>query len=477
MDATEPAPPDASGDDEDDSDTPWRDPRTWKTVRRKLQRQRAQEKLTITVHVTVDDGGASAEIGAPANQKRKKKTALPPSKQADAQTLIASMGHVSPATAAHTFASGSITGTLATKVDAAALRKFEPKWPFNLAAAKKNVRNSRNEFDNYQGRGGTPGENTHMDTAPKIMTSTTGNNGFAVAVDKKTSYCTVLVFKSKKEAYKVIIKHGESASKFKHELKYARPDNGTEISNVRCGMELAKLGQSMEVANTASPNEIHCAEKRIGMLISMAIALIDHACMPWQVWDYAVVHANTIWNMIVRQRACSSPWEQWRREKPILNGMDIFGERWLIKRDSSKSGEPQLVDKIGYFVGRSERQPGSRKFVVPKEGAHWEEITTANCTTLDSLRERRLTPPDEMLDLFKTESKAMFEERIDRMRVEHVPRNDTPQGMTPNQGEADKAKRIFDESESGDETNLDTYRPSDGEGSIVKISKLRQFPD
>ena len=365
-------------------------------------------RISPSGEITVRVGG-----GARANKPGPKKFSatgagagrtIPARSKISAQTVIASLGHISSQAAAKTVE--RMVGKMRERVDLQEVRAFVPRFPFNVAGTRKKIRRSMNDFQSFKGDGKTPGNLTQYDTV-SFTESIRGFSGAAVAIDACVGYGTMRLFRGKRDAGGVIDQHAASAKRFGVDLEYGRPDNGTEISNASCKARFDACGQIMEVASTANPNHIAKAERRIGLLLGMAIAMIDHAFMPWCFWDAAMEAANDTLNGIVRNGEERSPYEQWRQgERWIKHDADIFGERWMLKKVRRKGGDPTGVDRIGYYVRNCDRQPGQKVFMVPPVhgGEKWTRISWGNSRKLDDLTMRRTKPPTEMKVLFEAKS-------------------------------------------------------------------------
>ena len=191
----------------------------------------------------------------------------------------------------------------------------------------------------------------HSDVCgPMSITARGGYSYFITFTDDHSRYGYVYLMKYKSEAFEKFKEYKSDVEKqLDKSIKILRSDRGGEYLSDEFQDYLKKNGIVPQRTPPYTPQLNGVSERRNRTLLDMVRSMMSHAHLPKSFWGYALETASYILNHVPTKTVDSTPYEIWKRKKPNLKYMKIWGCPAFVKRVDSDKLEAKS-DKC-VFVG------------------------------------------------------------------------------------------------------------------------------
>ena len=203
----------------------------------------------------------------------------------------------------------------------------------------------------------------HMDLfGPVNVLSISRKRYCLVIVDDFSKFSWTYFLGSKDEASEIIINHIKQVNNHPDfKVRNIRSDNGTEFKNSTMRLFCEENGIMHEFSAPRTPQQNGVVERKNRSLIEAARTMLEESKLPTYFWAEAVNCACYTQNVsLINQAKSMTPYQLFKRRKPTLNFLHVFGCKCYILRN-----QPDLKGKfdakadegifVGYSAGKSYR--------------------------------------------------------------------------------------------------------------------------
>ena len=212
----------------------------------------------------------------------------------------------------------------------------------------------------------------HMDLfGPVNVLSIARKRYCLVIVDDFSKFSWVYFLGSKDEASEIIINHIRQVNNHPDlKVRNIRSDNGTEFKNLSIRLFCEENGIMHEFSAPRTPQQNGVVERKNRSLIEAARTMLEESKLPTYFWAEAVNCACFTQNIsLINQAKGMTPYQLFKRRKPTLNFLHVFGCKCFILRNQSdhKGKFDAKADEgifVGYSAGKSYRVYNLRTNIV-----------------------------------------------------------------------------------------------------------------
>ena len=140
------------------------------------------------------------------------------------------------------------------------------------------------------------------------------------------------------------------------EIRTIMTDNGSEIKNKACELELARQGIRHVLTGTYCPQQNGIVEREVQSINNMARAMILGSGVLELPVSEAIRTACYVRNRLPTSNSDTTPYERFTGKKPTFSHLHVFGEPVHVIREGERltKMDPRTVE--GYFVGYTVRR-------------------------------------------------------------------------------------------------------------------------
>ena len=174
-----------------------------------------------------------------------------------------------------------------------------------------------------------------------------GKRYFITFIDDFSKYTYVYLMKNKSDAFeKLTIFIKEVENRFDRKIKRFRSDRGREYESLGLIEHIQSLGIVHETTPPYSPQSNGVAERKNRTLINLTNAMLASSSAPKNLWGEAVLTGNYVMNRVPRKQNLVTPYELWRKRKPNLNYIRVWGCLAYVRMTDPK------IPKLGIRASR-----------------------------------------------------------------------------------------------------------------------------
>ncbi|KAL8116897.1 hypothetical protein AgCh_023177 [Apium graveolens] len=158
------------------------------------------------------------------------------------------------------------------------------------------------------------------------------------------------------EASEIIINHIKQVNNHPDfKVRNIRSDNGTEFRNITMKLFCEENGIMHEFSAPRTPQQNGVVEKKNRSLIEAARTMLEESKLPTYFWAEAVNCACYNHNIsLINQAKGMTPYQLFKRRKPTLNFLHVFGCKcYILRNQPDHKGKFDAKDDEGIFVGYS----------------------------------------------------------------------------------------------------------------------------
>ncbi|KAJ0591376.1 putative RNA-directed DNA polymerase [Helianthus annuus] len=241
-------------------------------------------------------------------------------------------------------------------------------------------------------------ELVHGDLCGPISPPTlTGNKYILVLIDDFSRYMWSYLLKQKSDAFVTIKKFKVMIEKqTRKPLKTLRTDRGGEFTSREFNEYCEQEGVMRHLTAPYTPQQNGVVERRNRTLVEMTRCIMKARGVPNYLWGEAVRHASYLINRTpTRALVGETPYEKFKRKKPNLEHLKIFGclayERVVSKQLQKLDDRSNPLVHLGFEPGSGAYRlydPKTQRIIVSvhvdfdeKRGWNWKEDNTVECKT------------------------------------------------------------------------------------------------
>ena len=170
----------------------------------------------------------------------------------------------------------------------------------------------------------------HSDLCDMHNTPTLGGKKYFVTfIDDCSRYCYVYLLHSKDEALdKFKVYKSEVELQCESFIKCLRSDRGGEYYNPSY---FESTGIVHQVSAPYTPQQNGVAEMKNRVLTEMVNSILSYSGLRQGFWGEAVLTACHILNRVPNKETKITPYDQWKKRKPNLNYLKVWGCRAIVK--------------------------------------------------------------------------------------------------------------------------------------------------
>ncbi|XP_050290511.1 uncharacterized protein LOC126728770 [Quercus robur] len=133
-----------------------------------------------------------------------------------------------------------------------------------------------------------------------------------------------------------------------------RSDHGREFENTKLATFYNEQGTHQEFSSPKTPQQNGIVERKNRVVQKMTCVMLHNKKLPKSFWGEAVNTAcHTLNRVYFRPDSKKTPYELWRRKKPVVKYFRIFGSDCYILRDRENLEKFDAKSDKGYFLGYS----------------------------------------------------------------------------------------------------------------------------
>ena len=197
----------------------------------------------------------------------------------------------------------------------------------------------------------------HMDLfGPVNVLSIARKRYCLVIVDDFSKFSWVYFLGSKDEASEIIINHIKQVNNHPDlKVRNIRSDNGTEFKNSTMKLFCEENGIMHEFSAPRTPQQNGVVERKNRSLIEAARTMLEESKLPTYFWAEAVNCACYTQNIsLINQAKGMTPYQLFKRRKPTLNFLHVFGCKcYILRNQPDHKGKFDAKADEGIFVGYS----------------------------------------------------------------------------------------------------------------------------
>ncbi|GJY35801.1 putative RNA-directed DNA polymerase [Tanacetum coccineum] len=161
-------------------------------------------------------------------------------------------------------------------------------------------------------------------------------------------------------------------------IKVLRSDRGGEYLSIEFFDHLKNYGIVSQLTPPRTPQLNRVAERRNRTLLDMVRSMMSRATLPISFWGYALETAAHILNLVPTKKVLKTPFEMWKRKRPSLRHIKIWGCEVYDRRESQEKLEARSEKCL--FVSYPEESFGYL-FYKPKDNVSTDEELIVNTDT------------------------------------------------------------------------------------------------
>ncbi|KAL8125543.1 hypothetical protein AgCh_012997 [Apium graveolens] len=197
----------------------------------------------------------------------------------------------------------------------------------------------------------------HMDLfGPVNALSISRKRYCLVIVDDFSKFSWTYFLGSKDEASEIIINHIKQVNNhLDFKVRNIRSDNGTEFRNSTMRLFCEENGIMHEFSAPRTPQQNGVVERKNISLIEAARTMLEESKLLIYFWAEAVNCACYTQNIsLINQAKCMTPYQLFKRRKPTLNFLHVFGCKcYILRNQPDHKGKFDAKADEGIFVGYS----------------------------------------------------------------------------------------------------------------------------
>ncbi|KAL8157708.1 hypothetical protein AgCh_002420 [Apium graveolens] len=177
-----------------------------------------------------------------------------------------------------------------------------------------------------------------------------------VIVDDFSKFSWVYFLGSKDEASEIIINHIKQVNNHPDfKVRNIRSDNGTEFKNSTMKLFCEENGIMHEFSAPRTPQQNSVVEWKNRSLIEAARTMLEESKLPTYFWAEAVNCVCYTQNIsLINQAKGMTPYQLFKRRKPTLNFLYVFGCKcYILRNQFDHKGKFDAKADEGIFVGYS----------------------------------------------------------------------------------------------------------------------------
>ena len=191
----------------------------------------------------------------------------------------------------------------------------------------------------------------HSDVCDSGRISRGGNKYFVTFIDDLSKYCFLYLIKTKDEVLNEFqIYKAEAENQQDKKIKILRSDRGGEYTSLALTQFCQEHEIIHEVTAPYSPQSNGVTERKNRTLIDMVNSMLINSGVPENLWGEALLTACYILNRIPFKQNDSTPYEIWKKRKPNLSYLKVWGCLAKVKiPEVKKKIRLKTIDTI--FIG------------------------------------------------------------------------------------------------------------------------------
>ncbi len=203
----------------------------------------------------------------------------------------------------------------------------------------------------------------HSDLCDLHNTPTLGGKKYFVTfIDDCSRYCYVYLLHSKDEALdKFKVYKSEVELQCESFIKCLRSDRGGEYYNPSY-FELTGIVHQVSAPYTPQQNGV--AERKNRVLTEMVNSMLSYSGLGQGFWGEAVLTTCHILNRVPNKETKITPYEQWKKRKPNLNYLKVWGCRAIVKVPTPKRKKLGERGIECIFIGYAHNSKAYRFMVI-----------------------------------------------------------------------------------------------------------------
>ena len=188
-----------------------------------------------------------------------------------------------------------------------------------------------------------------------------GNRYFITFIDDHSRYTYVYLMKHKDQAFQMFkIYKSEVENQKGKKIKILRSDRGGEYFPKEFSLFCEENGIIHQTSAPYTPQQNGLAERKNRTLVDMLNSMLVNAKLPMNLWGEALLTACHIHNRIPSRKYKVSPYELWKKRKPNLSYLRVWGCLAFYRVPDPKRMKLGPRALKGIFVGYAENSKAYR---------------------------------------------------------------------------------------------------------------------
>ena len=189
-----------------------------------------------------------------------------------------------------------------------------------------------------------------------------GNRYFITFIDDHSKYTYVYLMKHKDQAFQMFKTYkSEVENQIGKKIKILRSDRGGEYFPIEFSFFCEENGIVHETSAPYTPQQNGLAErKNRSTLVDMLNSMLVNAGLPHNLWGEALLTACHLHNRIPSRKLKISPYELWKKRKPNVSYLRVWGCLAFYRVPDPKRMKLGLRASKGIFVGYAENSKAYR---------------------------------------------------------------------------------------------------------------------
>lgn len=221
-----------------------------------------------------------------------------------------------------------------------------------------------------------------------------GKKYFVTFIDDFSRYCYVYLLHSKDETLdKFKVYKSEAELHCETFIKCLRSDRGGEYYN---SLYFESTGIVHETTAPYTPQQNGVAERKNRTLTEMVNAMLSNSGLSKGFWGEALLTACHILNRVPTKRNKKTPYELWKKRKPNLNYLKVWGCRAIVKVPEPKRKKLGERGIECIFIGYAQNSKAYRFMVIePNDLISVNTVIESRDAIFDETRFSTIPRPNE----------------------------------------------------------------------------------
>ncbi|GJT20307.1 retrotransposon protein, putative, ty1-copia subclass [Tanacetum coccineum] len=217
---------------------------------------------------------------------------------------------------------------------------------------------------------------------PLRHVSRQGASYFITFTDDYSRYGYVYLLKHKHEVFETFkVFKNEVENQLGMTIKAIRSDRGGEYISQEFKDYLKANGIVQQLTPPYTPQHNGVSERRNRTLLDMVRSMMNLTTLPLSFWDYALMSATRILNMVPTKKVDKTPYKLWYEKVSNLSYLKVWECEALVKRDMPDKLEQRSVKYAEFFEKRLINQEISGRAVDLEEIQEEEDTTPFEITS------------------------------------------------------------------------------------------------